>query len=130
MKWDDAVRAAVAALEGDSELTTALGGSHIYRAGAKRAPQIPSVEWLVVMAGTTELTEPVTVQFDVWARGYSQALTIEARVRAVLHSDTPTTYGGLTLWSRYTDSRDHQDPEPGVAHRSLDFVLEPARSDR
>lgn len=127
MRWDDAVRAAVARLEADATLTGLLGGAHVYRAGARRQPQIPSVEWFGITTRLEENTEPITVQFDIWARGYAAAVAIEGRLRALLHSDTPVDWAGLKLWSQYQDGRDHEDPEPGVVHRSVDYELKPAR---
>jgi hypothetical protein len=135
MKADDVIQAFVAALGADALLLTALGGSaRIYRKGATRAPQIPSVEWFRVTDGLAESTEPMLFQFDVWAKdgggalAYANAMAIEARIRAVLNRDGGLlTLGSLTLFAGLDDSRDHEDPEPGVVHTSLDFRFEPAK---
>lgn len=130
MRADDVIQAFVAALEGDEALITALGGEHIYRAGANREPQIPSVEWRRITNGIAENTEPMLFQFDVWARGYAAAMAIEARLRAVLlprQGSGAITLGGLPMLAELDDSRDHEDPEPGVVHTSLDIRYEPAK---
>lgn len=136
MRADDVIRAFMAALEADTALTTALGGEHIFRAGAIRAPQIPSVEWRRITNGLAENTEPLLFQFDVWAKAggganpYSNAMAIEARLRAVLlpyNSSGAKTIGGLPMLIEMELSRDHEDPEPGVVHTSLDIRFEPAK---
>lgn len=121
------VTAVVARLRADTTLVFLLGGSYFYRAAAVRAPQIPSVEYTVVSAVERENTERVLMQFDVWARGYAQALAVEARLRVLLHRLLPEEMEGLLMFAQYADARDHEDPEPGVAHRSVDFAFEPAR---
>jgi hypothetical protein len=134
MRADDVIQSFVAALGADTALTTLLGGAYVFRKGATRAPQIPSVEWLRVTDGLAESTSPMLFQFDVWAKAsvsagaYANAMAIEARIRAVLNRDGGLlTISGLTLFAGLEDSRDHEDPEPGVAHTSLDFRFEPAK---
>jgi hypothetical protein len=128
VRADDVIQAFVAALEGDAALITALGGEFIYRAGANRAPQIPSVEWRRITGTKAESTEPVTFQIDVWARGYAAAVAIEERLDAVLNREGGlVTLNGLTMFAAMEDYRDHEDPEPGVVHTSQDYRFEPAK---
>jgi hypothetical protein len=128
VRADDVIRAFVAALEGDAALITALGGENIFRAGANRSPQIPSVEWRRITGAKEESTEPMTFQFDVWARGYAAAVAIEERLDAVLDREGGLlTIGGVPMFARMEDSRDHEDPEPGVVHTSQDYRFEPAK---
>ena len=127
MRSDDVVQAVMARLRGDTALVTALGGPRIYRSGANRQPQIPSLEWTIISDVYREGTERVLMQFDSWTRGYAQAVAVEGRVRTLLHRELPEDFGGLLMWAQYSDSRDHEDPEPGVIHRSADFTFEPAR---
>jgi hypothetical protein len=135
MRSDDVVRAFVAALEADAALVAliGLGGDgtpNIYRAGANRDPQIPSVEWRRITDRAAENTEPMLFQFDVWARGYAAAMAIEHRIRRVLlpYGDSgAVTLDGLPMLAELDDSRDHEDPEPGVVHTSLDIRFEPAK---
>jgi hypothetical protein len=136
VRADDVIRAFVAALEGDAALITALGGENIFRAGANRAPQIPSVEWRRITNGIAENTEPMLFQFDVWAKaagganGYANAMAIEARLRAVLlprGGSGSIVLNGLRMLAEMDDSRDHEDPEQGVVHTSLDIRYEPAK---
>lgn len=123
-------QAAVAALAADSALTTALGGAFIFRSGANREPQIPSVEWRRITNTLAENTEPALVQFDVWAHSYAAAMTIEARIRTVLTGQARVvTLGSVPLFAALDDARDHDDPEPGVAHISLDIRFEPAKDE-
>jgi hypothetical protein len=131
VRADDLAQAFVAALEADTALITALGGQPaIYRAGANRAPVIPSLEWRRITNTLAENTEPALVQFDVWARSYAAAMTIEARIRAVLTGQARVvTLGSLPLYASLDDARDHDDPEPGVAHISLDIRFEPAKDE-
>lgn len=130
MREDDVVTAFVAALEADAALIAALGGEFIFRAGANREPQIPSVEWDLVANTEEENLEPLLFQFDIWARGYAQFVTIAQRVRTVLRPDPgkgSTTLGGIPMLIEFVDGRSHPDPEPGVVHRSLDIRFQPAK---
>lgn len=120
-------QAAVAALNADSALTSALGGQHVYPASAARPHRVPSVEWFVVFDRYEESLNPIVIQFDYWAGSMGQAATIEARIRAVLHSDMRRQFGGVDAATLYDDSRTHDHPTPGVVHRSLDFRFEPVR---
>lgn len=131
MKADEVAQAAVSALGADSALVTALGGTaFVFRAAANRAPQIPSVEWRRITNTLAESTESVLLQFDMWARGYSALMIIESRVRTVLLGQARiVTLGGLAMWAEMDDARDHEDPEPGVAHSSLDIRFEPAKDE-
>lgn len=132
MRWDDVARAVVAALAADTVLTTALGTDAdgdvpIYPANANRAVRVPSVEWFMVFDRYDESLNPMLMQVDYWAKGQASAVTIEARIRAVLHSDVRRTFAGVDCATLYDDSRTHDHPDPGVVHRSLDFRFEPVR---
>jgi hypothetical protein len=129
MMWQRVIPAWIAVLKADTALATALGGNHIYPAQAGRVARIPSVEYTLPLTDVeADALNRITIQVDYWARGVSAAATIEARLRTVTHSDTPRTMGTLKLWSRYVDSRTHEYPaEPGVTHRSLDFLFEVVR---
>ena len=127
MRHDDVSRAVVAALQGDAALTTALGGQHIYRSGAFRAPQVPSVEWFVVSETKRENTMRLLLQLDIWARSYAAAVTIEQRVRRLLDLDIPHPVAGLLMWVQVEDARDQPDPQPEIVHRVLTVSFEPTR---
>ena len=136
MNWDDVIRADIAALNADTALRTLLGLDYAQR--IKRTADgtllFPSVTYFVVTGSLDENTEAIEVQWDIWTRAigaqsaYSAALSIEARIRAVFHRTTVTTIGGIKLWTEVSDHRDHEDPESGVVHRSLDIVQEFARA--
>jgi hypothetical protein len=121
----------VAALLADTALVTALGGNYVFRSGARRAAQIPSVEWEFVAGQESENLESLTFQFTIWARGYDQYATIAARVAAVLRPDKgkgSKTLGGIPmLISVPTWNPGTPDPEPGVLQRSLDITFAPAK---
>jgi hypothetical protein len=123
----DVVQAVVARLRADAALVAALGGERIYRNGAFREKEIPSVEWFVVAAPPAENTVAVLMQLDVWATSYAQAETIAARLLANLHRELPEPVAGLPMFLQYRDRRDYPDADPGVVRVSLDFVFEPAR---
>lgn len=129
MRADDVARAFVAALGADAALLVLLGSAaHVYRAGTNRAPQIPSVEWQRITGRKAESTEPLTFQFDVWARGYAAAMAIEARLVAVMDREGGlVTLNGLTMYATREDEGDLPDPEPGVVHTHVDFRFEPAK---
>jgi hypothetical protein len=132
MMWDAVVQAWLADLLADSDLTTALGGAHVYPAQAARPVRVPSVEWHPVMDIEDELHNRITVQVDYWAKGTVLAATIERRIRRLTHRDVARVwvFGGesFRLWTRYIDSRPHDYPaDPGVLHRSLDFEFRPLR---
>lgn len=127
MRWDDVARAVVAALNADAALTTALGGQHVYPASAAREVRIPSVEWFMVTDRYDESRNPMIMQIDLWAKGQAVAVTIEERIRAVLHSDVRRVFAGTDCETSYIESRSHDHPDPGVVHRSLDFRFEPVR---
>lgn len=130
MKWLDVVDAMVAALEADGELTTALGGPHIYVAVAGRTIRVPSIEYTAVADTLEENTEPVLLQLDLYARGTEAVATIERRVRIVLHRDLPYMLGALAVWGRLQGARSLDFPSDGeVRYRSLDFEFETAREE-
>lgn len=124
--WADTMEAVVSTLRADATLS-AIPGFMVLRQGEFTQPHVPSVAWMVYTDPEAENTDPIFVQIDVFADGLTQAVTIERRLRALLHSDTPQTLAGVRMWTLRLDARDHADPEPGRVHRSLDFQFEPAR---
>ena len=135
MRWDAVLTAAVAALKADAALVTALGGARVYDSRAPRDLVIPSVTWTLVSDVEEEVWERIVVQFDIWSRpsiapaidARTRAATIERRVRRVLHSDVFRALGGVVMATLFQEGRDHDDPDPEVVHRSVDFRFEPFR---
>lgn len=123
MIWDDVLRALVAALRADTALQALLGADYLKR--IKRTSEgelkIPGVTYQVVSSPLEENTESMTVQWDEWGIGYAAIVAIEERLRALMHADGVITVGGIRLWARVLDARDHEDPEEKVAHRSIDI---------
>lgn len=127
MKGRAVVLAVADLLRADAGLVAALGGAHVYRQASQREARIPSVELLIVSDTPRENTGRVLVQVDTWSTSPDASGVIEGRIFALLHSDLPQTLGGLKMFTTYQDSRDHEDPEPGVVHWSMDFMFEPHR---
>lgn len=131
MNWDVALEAWLNAVEGDADLTAALGGAHVYEAESGRKARVPSVEYSLITNPEDENTEGLELQVDIFARGMAQAVTLERRIRAVAHHDMPLVIGGMAMWSRHLgDARTLPYPaEEGVVHRTLGFMLEFARQE-
>jgi hypothetical protein len=125
VRWVDALNALLADLAADATLS-AIAGFEILRHGEFVEPPLSGIAWTVFSDISRENTQEVRVQLDVFARGLDEALTVEGRLRA-RHGDTPQTIQGLRMLVQLEDARDHNDPEPGRVHRSLDFHLEPTR---
>ena len=128
MKWANALSAVIDRVRGDPEIAAVLGGPHVYRAGEFRELRVPSIAYTIIVASLEETTEPVRTQWDVFARNIDQLLTIERRLRRLLHWVGWKSVGGVMLSSTYEDSRDHPSPDAPVLHRSLDFVHTPVRN--
>lgn len=128
MKWRTALNVLLRRVESDPEILTALGGPHIYRSGEFRQPRIPSVEYTVIVSTLTETMEPVLTQWDIFAASVSQLIMIETRLRRLLHWTGWREIEGVSLSSLYDASRDHEPPEPGRWHRSIDFRHQPVRN--
>lgn len=122
MRWVDVMEAVRAELEADPD----LAGVPVLMHGEFTDLKVPSIAWLIYSDRREENTNPIRVQFDIYARGIDQALTIERSVRD-LHGDTPKAIQGVLMWATLDDARGDAAPEPQVTHRSLDFIFEPAR---
>lgn len=125
MRWVDALDALLTDLAADATLS-GIAGFEILRHGEFVEPPLTAIAWAVFSDVPRENTQEVRVQIDVFARGLDEALAIEGRLRA-RHGDTPQTIQGVLMLLQLEDARDHEDPEPGRVHRSLDFHLEPTR---
>ncbi len=124
---DEALAALAARVRTDTALVAALGGPRVYRAGEKRAPEVPSVEYRVVFGRLDEAFEPVLTQWDVFAWDQDTMQTVVERLRRLLHWVGWRTINGVALNSRYEEMRDHDSQESGIIHRSIDFRHEPVR---
>lgn len=122
MRWVEVMEAVIAELKADPDLASVPVLMH----GEFTDLKVPSIAWLVYSDRREENTNPIRVQFDIYARGIDQALMIERSVRD-LHGDTPKTIQGVLMWAMLDDARGDAAPEPQVTHRSLDFIFEPAR---
>jgi len=129
MRWDFVIEHWTARLIGDAALTSVLGASGlIYPAQASRPVKVPSVEYQLLGDRETENFNPLSVQVDFWAKGIKKAAQIERRIRILTHRDVAQDLGGERMWLQYIDGRSLEYPaEPGVEHRSLDFLFTPLR---
>jgi len=81
----------LAALQNDTQLTTFLGGQHIYQLRAPNAKEFPRVTFFeyanvgAVYADDDEYTSEVSMQVDVWTQGASTS-AIAQRVDVVMRS--------------------------------------------
>lgn len=129
MRWHEVVPAWLERLNADAELTTLLGGAHIYPEQASRPVRIPSVEWSTPHTDIEgEWTNRFGFQVDYWAHGVHKGKSIERRLRLLTHHDYGQVLDGERLWFRYVERRPiPYTAEPGVLHVALDFVVECVR---
>lgn len=128
MMWAEVVRACVATLQGDSQLSTLLGGStHIYRNRTRSTIRIPGVYWSVLWGDLAENLAPVSMQWDVFANDATTLAAIELRLYKLMHTDTVMSLNGLLLYSQYQGRYDLHDENQGVAHSALEWKYAPPR---
>lgn len=128
MRWDVHLPALLARYAADTALQAALGGNHIYPAGASRPARVPSVEYLLFPDRDGESFNTFGLRLDVFAKPLSLAATIEKRLRVLTHGDVAQVLGSERLWLRYLDARSlDYESDPGVVHRALDFEVESVR---
>lgn len=128
MIWVEGLQAVIDTLLEDELLVEALGGDHVYRNGEHNEYRVPAIYWTVVWNRIDENTEPFMVQLDVFANDINSYIALEGRIRRLLHRDTPHEVQGIPMLTQLDDARDHVDGEDYI-HRSLDFRIEPARTD-
>lgn len=118
----------LALLVADTTLTTALGGSHVYeRMTIDAVEQVPGVYWYLLPATVEETVERAVVRYDIWARGTKAVWAIEARLRALLHFELPTTINSVVTWSTFRQSIDMGYDEGDIARRVVEFEIQPVR---
>jgi hypothetical protein len=123
LRWPAVVQAVRARVVADPAFLAAVGGAYLYKAAANVEYRVPSVDYTRISTVETENTVRVLLQFDVWARSTAEAAAIETALHGCLHRVLPETLAGLPIWLRYSDSRDHAAPRPGVEHSSADYVF-------
>lgn len=125
MNWPDVMREIVLLLESDTELIDALGGAYIFPAPSTRPVRIPSIEWRIVSDYEEEVFNPITVQFDYWAK--ATEYRIETRLRVRLNRPGRfRTIGGIYMATLFEDSFD-VEYEPGFRHKMMRFQFIPLR---
>jgi hypothetical protein len=127
MNWDSVVAALLAEVADVPEIAAIVGG-RVYFAGSG-AFVVPSVELTIVADTVSELWEPVTVQFDVWAKSFTDVRTIERILRRRYHHQLPIPIGGLNVWAQYSDGTVLASPERDKFFgRALRFTFTPLRA--
>lgn len=110
----------LAALQGDTQLTTLLGGQYIYQLKAPKAAQFPRITFFelanigAVYADDDEYLSEVTVQVDVWTQAASTT-AIAQRVDVVMKS----------LGFLRTESEDlyEDDSDIQIFHKAMRYAI-------
>ena len=132
-QWPLILRAIVATLEGDAQLTALVGEHGVFHMTQGVERRVPGIGYQLIYEGRGDVMDPVIVQIDHWARATQQktalevSAEIEARVMALLHSEARRDFGGWDMATLFVESRDMDDPKPGVVRRQMDFRFEPLR---
>lgn len=126
------VEVMIAALSADTALTALTDGvPRIYKNRTRSVIQIPGVYWTVVSAVPKQNQFSVVIQWDVWGRSADEQFQMEARLIALMHSDTIIDFGGLNkMWASLQMRHDMLDDQQGTDHSALDFRYEPIREVR
>lgn len=134
MTWDDVVQAMVAALQADAQLVALLGdATRIFAMEEGVERRVPGVGYQLIYEAEEEVLNPIIVQIDYWAAkvgttpARAQAALMEQRIRRVLHHPIRRDFGGIEMATLFVESRDMDDPKPGVIRRQLDFRFEPVK---
>jgi hypothetical protein len=127
VKWAETIEILLARVSADPEMLAALGGDHVYRAGEHSEPRVPGVYYTIISSGFVEVFEPMETQWDVFVRSPEVLVTVERRLRKLLHWPGWRLIEGTQVSSLYEEGRDHPEPEFDVLHRSLDFTHSPVR---
>lgn len=124
MRWDTVTAAIVAGIAADSDIQSVFGASPAFTMAGDRDHAIPSLEYSIIPGGEHETFETAMIQLDFWVRSFSELVTVERALRALLHADLPITMGGVRLWSTFDGSQRLEGAREGTFTRSLDFRLE------
>lgn len=134
MIWDEVTQAMVAALQADAQLVALLGdATRIFAMEEGVERRIPGVGYQLIYEAEEEVLNPIIVQIDYWAAkdgttpARAQAALLEQRIRRVLHHPIRRDFGGIEMATLFVESRDMDDPKPGVIRRQLDFRFEPVK---
>jgi len=132
--WDEVTQAMVAALQADAQLVALLGdATRIFAMEEGVERRIPGVGYQLIYEAEEEVLNPIIVQIDYWAAkdgttpARAQAALLEQRIRRVLHHPIRRDFGGIEMATLFVESRDMDDPKPGVIRRQLDFRFEPVK---
>lgn len=131
MRAGAVMRVVVPHLRETTSLMQLLGNEPraIVRRAAKRPKRVPAIAYTIVSDVPRESTARVLVQFDLWARGAEAMDALKLALYGLLHTELPREIRGLRMWTLYQDGREHEDPEEGVCHSSVDFLFEPAKAE-
>lgn len=124
MRWDTVIPAALMVpVEADSDVRAVLGNPPAFFMAGEREFKVNSMRWTLIANTEGENWEESLIQVDFWVRRLADVLTLEAALRRLLHHEIELTVGGVTLWSKYVDSRPLGGATDGTIARALDFRL-------
>lgn len=125
------IEAAMATLSNDSVLKTLMDGNvQIYKNKSRKDIQIPGVYWTIVSERPLESEVRIVVQWDIYAASVDKMFQMEARLKALMHSDVVIDYGIVKAWSELRSRHDSTDDDQGVHKVMLDFEYRPIREIR
>jgi hypothetical protein len=124
MRWDTVIPTCLVAPVGaDSDVRAVLGDPPTFFMAGERDFKVKSMRWMLIANPESENWEEALVQIDFWVRTLDDVRTLERALRRLLHHEVEITVGGITLWSKYVDSRPLGGATDGTLARSLDFRL-------
>lgn len=131
MEVANIIQYTVARLVADAQLKALTNGAvQIYKNKSRKEIQIPGVYWTIVSEIPLESEVRIVVQWDVYANSADAMFQMEARLKALMHSDVPLDFTGIQAWSRLISRHDSTDDEQGVYKVMLDFEYRPIREIR
>lgn len=128
MIWD---RFLVALMQEVADDPTVAGvvGSRVIFATEGADYVVPGLEVSVLSDTVSELWNPLTIQFDIFARTFEQCAAVERVLRSRYHSQIPVTIGGMDVFAQYSDGTVLQLPaRDKFFARAVRFTFTPLRA--
>ena len=124
MRWDTVIPTClIAPIEADADVQSVLGNPPAFFMAGERDFKVNSMRWTLIANPEGENWEEALIQLDFYVRKLDDVRTLERALRRLLHHEIEVTVGGITLWSKYVDSRPLGGAKDGTIARSLDFRL-------
>jgi hypothetical protein len=126
MRWDAVIQAVAARAAGDPILAS-IYGTTIRKMGVHTFA-VPSLEYMLVSRGVTELWEPHIIQFSQWAHSLSDVATSDRRLGQLFDHENMQVIEGVTMWSSFEDGGDLVGPaREGVYGTAARYRFTPVR---